>query len=1288
MEDLEESIKVAVLPRRGTEENTAGGTPVNTVLPVSGSVATGSVYAVQAQQSTPVVSSSLQPQQQRNPASQSFTDDANNLIQIGNGLTMTPAEFRTFQEKQQQRQQEAFRGGFNQSVRARMPQRNMTFRNRAPAGRHMVTIQTPSNQQATTTPQITLPQGPITISASQVLQQQRFLQPVTQIQLQQITPTTTLKQVQTIGPQTGDTEFRESARMLVILQSGEQRLITFTLPKESCTVQDLLEQVQVQYSPDSNIQCISNPGGDTQTPDANPEVKQKLIKGFLAVCESCGYTGMDHAKCQRCKRVFTEPPRRIPEPEKTQTPLSSGNHPPPLAPNATSTPMGGSLRKYDIYAKKQGMNAILLRAGRGGSVRSGRGRGRGAVATKYQDVEPPVFTLSSDDEDSNMTNDRSKTLYKSAIGNTSKANASQPQIKRDPLPCEPVNNEVDTSVVSNDKLRLDITDVKNLPDGQITQVDCITIRLGTLKYEANEKVTISSKGIRIVAPNVKRPTEFVSLDLQMHEMKKVLTHFSKALNVIFLYTNNSGAPCFRPELVSNDPTKRITLLMENISEEAKSIIRNIFHPNLLEEISIRDAKELLLRCSPSRALNTSNPNVSADTNGSGSNDMIDAMEIRKILIYPPGKGGISINTEDYMCLAKDQYLNDIIIDFYLNYLKLEMLEEEERQSVHIFSTFFYNRLTTLSARQRAPPGEGKDVKLTAAQKRHARVANWTKKDNIFDKKYIVIPINEQSHWFLAIICFPGLDCPVTMSNDTPAPGISAAIKQKPKTSSRPKRNLTMQIGNTTITPVSKREMESIHLTDDDMCERDEADGDESELASDAEESDDDSVDDVRQPIKQPCILIFDSLTGASRSRVVATLRDYLTCEYRAKMPDKPPKVFNKLNMPGHCVKVPQQNNYTDCGLYLLQYVEHFFLDPIVDYHLPIKQLQEWFETITVTKKREDICNLIKELIEKHDPSVLPLPSIELPTLNGKLIIDPDDSLNDAEFEEDEMDMEEEFVSAFDTTPDEEEQQQLSSSGTASATETTAETNNSSGPSLRPIGSKKTINFKRIGGQSLINRSSSNNLLDGSSNTDSPANTTTSLATSGTASGSSNASGPLSSKRPLGGNAGTKQQDCGRPKIPRINSDENPYTNASLLNVFTQRSKPTRQTYHIAFSESLFGASPVVGSSGTDSATSASCDGSRSVVAGSGSSSVSSGSTSSYCCSSAVLSPSASSSFFLCSKISRIISEKSTHFDQGLLEGPAYQHLDDGLDLDVEIEQLTVQYLGGCITTCLSWNVRW
>lgn len=55
-----------------------------------------------------------------------------------------------------------------------------------------------------------------------------------------------------------------------------------------------------------------------------------------------------------------------------------------------------------------------------------------------------------------------------------------------------------------------------------------------------------------------------------------------------------------------------------------------------------------------------------------------------------------------------------------------------------------------------------DPALTPAQKRHARVKNWTKNVNLFEKDFIVIPINEHCHWFLAIICFPNLNGTFTM----------------------------------------------------------------------------------------------------------------------------------------------------------------------------------------------------------------------------------------------------------------------------------------------------------------------------------------------------------------------------------------------------------------------------------------------------------------------------------------------------------------------------------------------
>lgn len=81
---------------------------------------------------------------------------------------------------------------------------------------------------------------------------------------------------------------------------------------------------------------------------------------------------------------------------------------------------------------------------------------------------------------------------------------------------------------------------------------------------------------------------------------------------------------------------------------------------------------------------------------------------------------------------------------------------------------------------------------------------------------------------------------------------------------------------------------------------------------------------------RPCILVFDSLAGASRARIIATLRDYLRVEYKAKHNEE--RDFSKLVVKGACPRVPQQNNYTDCGLFVLQYVESFFEVCISFYH--------------------------------------------------------------------------------------------------------------------------------------------------------------------------------------------------------------------------------------------------------------------------------------------------------------------------------------------------------------------
>ena len=61
------------------------------------------------------------------------------------------------------------------------------------------------------------------------------------------------------------------------------------------------------------------------------------------------------------------------------------------------------------------------------------------------------------------------------------------------------------------------------------------------------------------------------------------------------------------------------------------------------------------------------------------------------------------------------------------------------------------------------------MNLSAAEKRYDRVRRWTKKVNIFEKDFVIVPINEHSHWFVAVICYPGLVGKRRMDNNEVIP---------------------------------------------------------------------------------------------------------------------------------------------------------------------------------------------------------------------------------------------------------------------------------------------------------------------------------------------------------------------------------------------------------------------------------------------------------------------------------------------------------------------------------------
>ncbi|GMP80523.1 hypothetical protein CsSME_00035588 [Camellia sinensis var. sinensis] len=116
------------------------------------------------------------------------------------------------------------------------------------------------------------------------------------------------------------------------------------------------------------------------------------------------------------------------------------------------------------------------------------------------------------------------------------------------------------------------------------------------------------------------------------------------------------------------------------------------------------------------------------------------------VVYPKGDSdAVSISKRDVDLLQPDTFVNDTIIDFYIKYLKNEM-KPEERHRFFFFNSFFFRKLIDLD---KDPPSsfEGRAA--------FQRVRKWTRKVNLFEKDYVLIPVNFNYHWSLIVICHPG-----------------------------------------------------------------------------------------------------------------------------------------------------------------------------------------------------------------------------------------------------------------------------------------------------------------------------------------------------------------------------------------------------------------------------------------------------------------------------------------------------------------------------------------------------
>ena len=80
---------------------------------------------------------------------------------------------------------------------------------------------------------------------------------------------------------------------------------------------------------------------------------------------------------------------------------------------------------------------------------------------------------------------------------------------------------------------------------------------------------------------------------------------------------------------------------------------------------------------------------------------------------------------------------------------------------------------------------------------------------------------------------------------------------------------------------------------------------------------------VKQKEGEPLFLVLDSL-GGGKSGAVENIRHYLEQEWLAKNPEHTNVSFRKKDIKTVRPKKPEQENFSDCGIFLLHYVEKIF----------------------------------------------------------------------------------------------------------------------------------------------------------------------------------------------------------------------------------------------------------------------------------------------------------------------------------------------------------------------------
>ncbi|KAF2871254.1 hypothetical protein BDV95DRAFT_58101 [Massariosphaeria phaeospora] len=333
------------------------------------------------------------------------------------------------------------------------------------------------------------------------------------------------------------------------------------------------------------------------------------------------------------------------------------------------------------------------------------------------------------------------------------------------------------------------------------------------------------------------------------------------------------------------------------------------------------------------------------------------LTLRRALQYGTGRRRALVEFSDLPRLDEEEFLNDSLLDFYLIYLFDQANLPPNK--VYFFNTHFFTTLTR---------NTGRNSKIN-----YPAVERWTSREDIFGYDYIVVPINENIHWYLAIICnVSNISRKFDLNSlddlgESPPPPPTQVTRNDEHTDERhaPTPPHTADLQGTPVDGRNDEEMLfNIHedteidlvdtntvVHDNDAKEDSKTTGLTSETGiagleklhiteSIPEENLDNPASSaapekrktkrkVGPPQKkfnpkEPIIIVLDSL-GQNHSTAVRALKDYLLEEGKSKR-----GMEASITQNGFYAKnthIPMQENYSDCGVFLLGYAQKFLDSP-------------------------------------------------------------------------------------------------------------------------------------------------------------------------------------------------------------------------------------------------------------------------------------------------------------------------------------------------------------------------